>query len=481
MTIPSPVTGVRQSAQGEFLRVRQQRPTRGHARGRLLLVYLLFVSSPRVFVFLMRGAMARRRAWLLLLPCFVCVLLRLCPAAGRGLPVSPAPGGPSPAGQRGCPLSLPLPLWLAVVSGAVLSPSPSLAGCGQWSAGLSPLPLCPAAGCEIPSEQQVRCGLPDTSPAACQARGCCVDNTTSGCYYPLNVCTRDGHFIFTVHRHDTVPDTDPRGLVAGPSGCAPALATPHYAIFAIGLQLCGVRSSVEGNATVYAVEVRGTRLATAQVAYGQISRDVPFSMQVRCRLVPGSFSSRGFLVRDLPPPVASAAGQLRLELRVARDGCYRSYFPQAALPLQLRLKAPLFLEVRLVLPPDPSLVLLVHYCVAYPRSAQAAWVLIYDGCPNEVDPDSVDIKVQPADHPRHYRRFTVHTFQFVNPNTGRYLGEEVYIMCVTEVCSPAVQSCDPKCFDPKTMRMQLPGSKPVPGDIAVQQGPFLMPKAWPPK
>uniref|UniRef100_W5N2P1 Uncharacterized protein n=1 Tax=Lepisosteus oculatus TaxID=7918 RepID=W5N2P1_LEPOC len=301
----------------------------------------------------------------------------------------------------------------------------------------------------IPSEQQVRCGLPDTSPAACQARGCCVDNTTSGCYYPLNVCTRDGHFIFTVHRHDTVPDTDPRGLVAGPSGCAPALATPHYAIFAIGLQLCGVRSSVEGNATVYAVEVRGTRLATAQVAYGQISRDVPFSMQVRCRLVPGSFSSRGFLVRDLPPPVASAAGQLRLELRVARDGCYRSYFPQAALPLQLRLKAPLFLEVRLVLPPDPSLVLLVHYCVAYPRSAQAAWVLIYDGCPNEVDPDSVDIKVQPADHPRHYRRFTVHTFQFVNPNTGRYLGEEVYIMCVTEVCSPAVQSCDPKCFDPK--------------------------------
>ena len=47
------------------------------------------------------------------------------------------------------------------------------------------------------------------------------------------------------------------------------------------------------------------------------------------------------------------------------------------MPLRTLLGQPLYLEVRLVNPPDPQLVLLVHYCVAYPRSGTAMWILLY--------------------------------------------------------------------------------------------------------
>lgn len=59
------------------------------------------------------------------------------------------------------------------------------------------------------------------------------------------------------------------------------------------------------------------------------------------------------------------------------DAQYTSYHPQYHVPLHMLLGEPLYLELRLVNPPDLQLVLLVHYCVAYPRSAEAMWVLFY--------------------------------------------------------------------------------------------------------
>lgn len=61
------------------------------------------------------------------------------------------------------------------------------------------------------------------------------------------------------------------------------------------------------------------------------------------------------------------------------DAQYSSYYPQYHQPLQILLGKPLYLEVRLLNAPDPSLVLLVHFCVAYPRSGKSVWVLLYNG------------------------------------------------------------------------------------------------------
>lgn len=61
------------------------------------------------------------------------------------------------------------------------------------------------------------------------------------------------------------------------------------------------------------------------------------------------------------------------------DDQYKRYYPQYHQPLKMMLGKPLNLEVRLLNSPDPTLVLLVHFCVAYPRSGKAVWVLLYNG------------------------------------------------------------------------------------------------------
>lgn len=48
--------------------------------------------------------------------------------------------------------------------------------------------------------------------------------------------------------------------------------------------------------------------------------------------------------------------------------------------MDMLLGKPLYLEVRLLNNPDPDLVLLVHFCVAYPRSGKSMWLILYNGC-----------------------------------------------------------------------------------------------------
>lgn len=62
------------------------------------------------------------------------------------------------------------------------------------------------------------------------------------------------------------------------------------------------------------------------------------------------------------------------------DSQYKSYYPQYHRPMEMLLGKPLYLEVRLLNTPDPDLVLLVHFCVAYPRSGKAMWLILYNGC-----------------------------------------------------------------------------------------------------
>lgn len=61
------------------------------------------------------------------------------------------------------------------------------------------------------------------------------------------------------------------------------------------------------------------------------------------------------------------------------DAQYSSYYPQYHRPLHKLLGKPLFMELRLLNNSDPTVVLLVHYCVAYPRSGNAVWILLYNG------------------------------------------------------------------------------------------------------
>ncbi|MBN3296051.1 ZP4 protein, partial [Amia calva] len=300
--------------------------------------------------------------------------------------------------------------------------------------------------CHIPKRQQVSCGPKRIGSKACIAKGCCVDLDTGYCYYPLEECTADRHFVFVVHRTFSV---NPASLVvAGNKSCTPVICTADFAVFKFPVTGCGTHAFVVGETTIYLAEVMALARLNS-LNYGVITRDSPFRLLVECRYAEGSLASTGYLVKNpyLPNGILSH-GVFGVQLRIATDDTYSRFYPQYHRPLRLLLGRPVFLEVQLLNAPDPSLVLLVHYCVAYPRSAQAVWVLVYEGCPNPLDyghTSTLHINhKQPL--PKHHRRFEIRTFQFMDHVTHRYLREEIYFMCSTEVCSPSAKPCVEGCF-----------------------------------
>ncbi|XP_066563746.1 collagen alpha-1(I) chain [Amia ocellicauda] len=332
-------------------------------------------------------------------------------------------------------------------------------------------------GCSVPPAQQVACGSGRLSVRGCTARGCCPGPPRNrSCYYPMNACTKDGHFVFSVFRDSVAPAIDLRSLRAG-GHCQPSLVAPDLVVFKFRLESCGAKVTELGEERHYVATVTGS-VPMVVGRYGKIARVSPYRLRVQCAYTPGSTASVGYFVRELGPPLDTVAmGTIRVQIRVAKNKCYSRYYDDAALPLRLSLKSPLYLEVRLVAPPDPSLVLLVHYCLAYPSSAQAAWVLLYDGCPNPHDPSPSRL-VNPG-RSGQQRRFSVQTFQFINPQSGKYWDQEIYVLCSTEVCSPKERECTEKCYSPTG-----PPERPTPvsavtseGQQTVLQGPFLLPAA----
>ncbi|XP_036805271.1 uncharacterized protein LOC110493464 isoform X1 [Oncorhynchus mykiss] len=307
--------------------------------------------------------------------------------------------------------------------------------------------------CNLPSDQRLPCGRRPLSQAECLSLGCCYSTKPSACYYSMDECTLDRHFVFSVPASLTDPPLSPALLTAaGNPTCAPQRVTPDYALFKIPLGGCGAHRYEVGQTVIYMVEIINT-VQSITLNYGTITRDSPIRLLVECQYTPGSVVSVGFLVKTPSfGPSIQAQGVLGVQLRIATDEQYSSFYPQYHRPLQMLLGKPLHLEVRLLNPPDDKVVLLVHYCVAYPRSGQTVWVLLYNGCPNHLDPASQKPHPSPPPPPFHQgqtRRFTISTFQFLTSGQTQTLEdhEEIYFMCSTEVCSPLDGSlCVAGCF-----------------------------------
>ncbi|XP_023663485.2 uncharacterized protein [Paramormyrops kingsleyae] len=300
--------------------------------------------------------------------------------------------------------------------------------------------------CDLSIDKRIPCGSESPPPEECHSRGCCYSSDSGACFYPMDECTVDRHFVFSVPASLTEPPLSPASLfVAGNSSCTPQTVTPNFALFRVPLDGCGAHRYEIGQTVVYMLEIVNT-IRSIALSYGAITRDAPLRLLVECRFLPGSQVTVGYLVKtpSLGPSI-QAQGLFGVQLRIATDQDYTSYYPQYHRPLHLLLGKVLYLEVRLLNAPDPDVLLLVHYCLAYPRSAQSAWVLIYNGCPNRLDSSPPQLP-PPSTLPKHTRRFTITTFQFLSPDSNFILDEEIYFMCSTEVCSPSEGPCVEGCF-----------------------------------
>ncbi|GAA6092260.1 zona pellucida sperm-binding protein 4-like [Tachysurus ichikawai] len=315
-------------------------------------------------------------------------------------------------------------------------------------------------GCDIPTSQRLPCGPADTTAVECMNKGCCMDVTTSSCYYPMDQCTADGQFVFTIYSNITTIPVSPTSLqVAAKTPCKPILATNDFATFKFSVSECGTKTYNIGDTTVYMAEVR-TAIRVLNLKYGVITRDHLVRVMVECRyskISPTMMrASAGYMVVSPSVPSSIRAGGLYgVQLRIATDETFSSFLKSSHVPLNALLGKPLYLEVQLK-SPKPEAALLINYCVAYTRSGTNALVLLYEGCPNPElsSGQSSFLRVLDMMETPHQRRFVVTAFQFMNVTTQKYINEEIYFMCSTEVCMPPTP-CRKTCFDGKGSPLSL--------------------------
>ncbi|KAI5091826.1 zona pellucida sperm-binding protein 4-like isoform X1 [Silurus meridionalis] len=312
-------------------------------------------------------------------------------------------------------------------------------------------------GCDIPTSQRLPCGSSETTAAECRNKGCCMNVTDSSCYYPMDQCTADGQFVFTIYSNITTIPVNPTSLiVVNKNPCKPVYSTKDFATFKFSVTECGTKTYNVGDTTIYMAEVR-TAIRALNLKYGIITRDHPVRqdmLMVECRyskISPTMRATAGYMVVNPNVPASVSSGGLYgVQLRIADDETFSSFSAHGHLPLKVLLGKPLYLEVRLN-SPKPDATLLVNYCVAYTRSGTNALVLLYEGCP---DPDlssaqSSVLRVLDLPQTPYQRRFVVTAFQFMNVTTQKYINEEIYFMCSTEVCLPSETPCRKTCFDGK--------------------------------
>ncbi|KAG7238422.1 hypothetical protein INR49_030929 [Caranx melampygus] len=209
--------------------------------------------------------------------------------------------------------------------------------------------------CNLPSKQRLPCGPTSVSQPQCLSMGCCFSKHPPACYYPMDECTIDRHFVFSVPASLTEPPLSPALLVAASnSTCKPQRVTSDYALFKIPMDGCGARRVRVGKMMIYMVEIVN-KVQAISLNYGTITRDSPIRLLVECRFQPGTVLTVSYLVKTptLGPEVHTQ-GMFGVQLRIAKDAQYSSYHPQYHQPLQMLLGKPLYLEVRLLNAPDPT-------------------------------------------------------------------------------------------------------------------------------
>ncbi|XP_029462818.1 zona pellucida sperm-binding protein 4-like isoform X2 [Rhinatrema bivittatum] len=315
--------------------------------------------------------------------------------------------------------------------------------------------------CSVPSTRQLRCGPPGASWEQCRDAGCCYNSqeTESSCFYGKTGCSPGGEFVVVIQKEVVHPFLDLtslylREMLSDPL-CQPLLSrTRDLAVFHFPLSACGSVAKLEGSDLLYENVV----FASRQVLKGQrgsITRDSAFSLAVHCKYTgTHEVGLNASVLTVAPPPPATNRGILQLELRIARDESYSTWFQPQDYPLVKTLRDPLYVEVRALSREDPSIVLLLDDCWATPHAdpfAAVFWNLLVQGCPYTEDrPYQTLLHVVSASpdlpFPSHHKRFQVKTFVFLADTAARPPSHEVYIHCSAAICySSRNETCLQQC------------------------------------
>ncbi|PNI55289.1 ZP4 isoform 2 [Pan troglodytes] len=316
----------------------------------------------------------------------------------------------------------------------------------------------------IPARDRLPCAPSPISRGDCEGLGCCYSSEeVNSCYYGNTVtmhCTREGHISIAVSRNVTSPPLlldSVRLALRNDSACNPVMATQAFVLFQFPFTSCGTTRQITGDRAVYENELVATR-DVKNGSRGSVTRDSIFRLHVSCSY---SVSSNSLPINvqvfTLPPPFPETQpGPLTLELQIAKDKNYGSYYGVGDYPVVKLLRDPIYVEVSILHRTDPYLGLLLQQCWATPSTdplSQPQWPILVKGCPYIGDNYQTQLipveKALDLPFPSHHQRFSIFTFSFVNPTVEKQaLRGLVHLHCSVSVCQPAeTPSCVVTCPD----------------------------------
>ncbi|XP_015278847.1 PREDICTED: zona pellucida sperm-binding protein 4-like [Gekko japonicus] len=319
----------------------------------------------------------------------------------------------------------------------------------------------PSLCSSVQAPDRVPCSTYQVSQGECEDLGCCYNSRdrVAPCYYGDKVtahCTPEGQFSIAISRDATRPPLvldSVRLLSSRGRECAPVSKTNTFILFQFPLSACGTTLKATGSQRVYENELLADRRVLVSQS-GSITRDSNFRVTIRCSYSAEAALPVSVLVATLAPPAAVVEqGPLTLEMRLARDVEYSSYYADLDYPVVKVLRDPVPVEVRILGRMDPALVLVLHECWATPSSnplQKPEWPLLENGCPYKGDNYQTQVVPIRGDSglpfPSHHQRFIVSTFTFVETASQRMLTGPVYFHCSASACVPSRQErCIVRC------------------------------------
>ncbi|XP_058857092.1 zona pellucida sperm-binding protein 4-like [Acipenser ruthenus] len=319
-----------------------------------------------------------------------------------------------------------------------------------------------SGSCDVPVTEKLSCGESFIRKDDCEAQDCCYDqNSQYPCYYGNKVtvqCTRDGQVVVVVSRNATRPQLS-LGSVSMLGGrnppCNPVRTSSAFTMFKFPVSACGTTMKRNGSDVVYE-NLMSAFIDVRTGPGGSITRDSTYKLLLQCRYAGNkSVPLQAVVYTIAPPPPVAAQGPLRVELRIAREQSYGSYYTSLDYPVTYVLREPVYVEVRILERTDTNIVLTLDDCWATSTPSplgKPQWNLLVDGCPYRDDNYltslvPVDAATSRLPNPTHYKRFVLKMFAFVNPFSRQALKEMIYIHCSAAVCYPSVMdSCVKRCI-----------------------------------
>uniref|UniRef100_A0A8C4TFK3 Zona pellucida sperm-binding protein 4 n=1 Tax=Erpetoichthys calabaricus TaxID=27687 RepID=A0A8C4TFK3_ERPCA len=348
--------------------------------------------------------------------------------------------------------------------------------------------------CTVADHEKLPCGGSSSiTPADCEASNCCYDSSssTSPCYYANDVtvqCTLDGQFVVVVSENVTLPPLDLGSIQlvdsSSPS-CSPVTSLSSFVMYQFPVSACGSTVQLLAGGNVTYQNTMSAAITVSSGPEGSITRDSVYKLFFQCTYSGSQDVQVEAEVYTVAPPLPVVEqGPFDLELVIATDVSYGSYYVDADYPVTKTLRDPVAVEVHIVNRTDPNLVLTLGECWVTPgpsASSQPQWSLLVNGCPYTGDNYLTSLVTVDGTsgvaYPSHYRRFVFEMFAFVDPVAQQALAEKIFIYCVAAACYPsATDPCTQTCPSKRSGRAsgKLAQIAPSRKNVLLHSGPVIM-------